>query len=499
MGLLNIFKKKKSRKKLTRDQMLHLSRQFDSAKFDNIFAGWTGTSATPDEELRGSLSTMRARTRSLCQNSEYAKKFLNLTKSNVVGSRGFKFQAKTRNEQGALDKLDNNYLERLFFEWSKNPDHVSIDGRLDWLGVQNVVMETLARDGEVFIRMMKGGADNPFGFSLWVLEGDSIPIDHNIKLKDEQFIIMGVEQNKFGKPLDYYQAIKTPNQLYDYSYDVKTERVPDSDMIHLYIQERPSQSRGVPWLNTAIRPLQILSDYTESSLVASRIGASAIGFFKSPDGAGYVGDGEDEAGNLLTDFQPGTFQQLPAGMEFEAFDPKHPTTNFPDFVKAVLRGAANGCGVSYNALANDLENVNYSSIRAGVQEDQAHWKTLQQFMISRFCYPVYRNWLKMGITTGQINLPMSKLFKFEEVVFHGRGWSYVDPYKELRAKELALQMGVTSIGKITSEAGEEWTDIFAELAAEKDVAEGLGLNLTGPVNPAPTETIEVENGTDEEN
>jgi capsid protein len=50
----------------------------------------------------------------------------------------------------------------------------------------------------------------------------------------------------------------------------------------------------------------------------------------------------------------------------------------------VLRGAANGAGVSYNALANDLENVNYSSIRAGVQEDQAHWKTLQQFMITRF-------------------------------------------------------------------------------------------------------------------
>ena len=317
--------------------MLHLSRQFDSAKFDNIFAGWTGTSATADEELRGSLSTMRARTRSLCQNSEYAKKFLNLTKSNVIGSRGFKFQAKTRNAQGAVDKLDNNYLERLFFEWSKNPDYVSIDGRLDWLGVQNVVMETLARDGEVFIRMMKGGADNPFGFSLWVLEGDSIPIDHNIKLKDEQFIIMGVEQNKFGKPLAYYQAITTPNQLYDYSYDVKTERVPASDMIHLYMQERPSQSRGVPWLNTAIRPLQILSDYTESSLVASRIGASAIGFFKSPDGAGYVGDGEDEAGNLLTDFQPGTFQQLPAGMEFEAFDPKHPTTAFSDFIKAILR------------------------------------------------------------------------------------------------------------------------------------------------------------------
>ena len=102
MGFLNIFKRKKSRQKITRDQMLHLSRQFDSAKFDNIFAGWTGTSAAPDEELKGALPTIRARARSLCQNSEYAKKFITLTKANVIGPRGFKFQAKTRNAQGDL-------------------------------------------------------------------------------------------------------------------------------------------------------------------------------------------------------------------------------------------------------------------------------------------------------------------------------------------------------------------------------------------------------------
>ena len=216
MGFLNIFKKKKSRNKITRDQMVHLSRQFDSAKFDNIFAGWTGTSAAPDEELKGALPTIRARTRSLCQNSEYAKKFITLTKANVIGPRGFKFQAKTRNTQGDLDKFDNNYLERLFFEWSKNPDYVSVDGRQDWLGIQNVVMETLARDGECFIRIMRAEGANPFGFSLWVLEGDAIPINHNIQTKNDEYIVMGIEQNKFGKPLAYYQALKTPTQLNSY-------------------------------------------------------------------------------------------------------------------------------------------------------------------------------------------------------------------------------------------------------------------------------------------
>jgi hypothetical protein len=66
--------------------------------------------------------------------------------------------------------------------------------------------------------------------------------------------------------------------------------------------------------------------------------------------------------------------------------------------------------------------------------------------------------------------------------------------KRIESKRIGPSDGRYIHRENNAEAGEEWTDIFAELAAEKDVAEGLGLNLTGPVNPAPTETIEVENG-----
>ena len=481
MGIFNLFKKKTEDRGKRISQKMNL-RQYDSAKFDNLFAGWTGTSQSPDEELRSALPTIRARTRGLCQNSEYARKFLALCKSNVIGSHGIRFQAKTRQENGVLDGIDNNYLEGEFFEWGMNKDYCSINGRLDWFSVQQQAMETLARDGEVFIRLMKGTEGNPYGLSLWVLEGDAIPINHNLSQSNENYIVMGIEQDQFGKPLAYYQAIKTPVEQVNYQFSNETERVPADEMIHLYIAERPGQSRGVPWLQSAIRPLQMLHKYQESELVSSRVGSSAQGFFLSPDSTGYVGTGEDATGDLVTEFSPGQFHQLPAGVQFQAFEPNHPTTAYSDFVKSVLRAASSGCLVSYNSLANDLESVNYSSIRAGQKEEQDHWKGLQNMMIQGLCYPVYKAWLKMAITTGQLNLPMSKLRKFHQVKWHPRGWSYVDPLKELQAKELALKIGVTSLSEIAGEQGKEYTDILAQLAAEKDLADGLGLILTPPIS-----------------
>ena len=118
-------------------------------------------------------------------------------------------------------------------------------------------------------------------------------------------------------------------------------------------------------------------------------------------------------------------------------------------------------------------------------------------MISRFINPVYEEWLKMGITSGALDLPISKIEKFKQVKFHPRGWSYVDPEKELKAKKLALEMGATSLAEITGEMGKEWTDILSQLKAEKDLAAGLELNLTPPLtDETPDFVEEIQDGTE---
>lgn len=480
MAIFDLFKKADPPKKRTiRKQS---SRMFASAQTSELFSGFRGVAGTPDEEIFGSLQTMRNRSRQVCQDNELGRKFLSMVKSNIV-LNGINFQAKTRRDDGTLDDRDNLRLEQAWQIWGENPRFCSIDGRKNWVDTQRLVAETLARDGECFIRMMKGVDDNPFGFSLWVLESDYFPINNNKVLDDDTAIVMSVEQNKYGRPLAYHQVIRKPGLFYGTSINqiFKTERVPADEIVHLYIQERPGQSRGVPWLNTALRPLDMLGQYQLSELTASRISSSAMGFFTSPTSDAYVGTDVDEEQNLVTEFEPGTFQQLPEGMDFKPFDPTHPNTAYKDFTKTVLRSVASGLLVSYNNLTNDLESVNYSSIRAGQSEERSQWQICQNFMIHNFCSPIYKSWLRMAITSGwfelggNANLPMSKVTKFENVRWIPRGFPYVNPLQEIQAKQLAVQLGVESLTDITATNGKEWDEVISQLARERDIIRDLGL------------------------
>jgi capsid protein len=120
--------------------------------------------------------------------------------------------------------------------------------------------------------------------------------------------------------------------------------------------------------------LKQLNGYLEAELVASRTSASKMGFFTSPDGEGFTGDGEAQVGNDRNmNVEAGSFVQLPNGVDFKAFDPNHPTSQFESFIKSVLRQIASGLNIPYNELANDLEGVSYSSLRQSVLEASEYY------------------------------------------------------------------------------------------------------------------------------
>ena len=484
MKLFDLFKKNKDVPKRRSNPV----RNYASAKYDNLFYGWRGTDASADKELINNLQTIRNRVRQVCNDDVYARKFLSMVKSNVIGADGIILQSKAKRDDGSFDTNDIRLIESAWKEWGSEKRFCSADKRLNWRDIQRIVVETLARDGEVFIRMIRS-ADNPFAFSLFVMEGDWFDLKRNHVMDDSKVMRMSIEQNSFGEPLAYYQ-LTSPPESQTLSYVGEAERVPAEEIIHVYLMERPGQSRGVPWMNTALRGLEMLHQYHESELVASRIGSSSMGFFTSPDAQGYTGTDKESDGSLIQEFQPGTFQQLPDGVEFQPFTPNHPTNAFPTFVKSILRSISSGLGVSYNALSSDLESVNFSSIRAGVMEERIVWQTLQNFMIEHFCKPVFKSWLRMAIASGRLPLPMQKIEKFEEVSWVPRGWSYVDPLKEINAHKVAVEMGVESLSEIASSKGKDLVEIFEQIKREKELAESLGISL--PSMNEVTEKIEVE-------
>jgi lambda family phage portal protein len=454
-------------------------RGFAAAEDSNILSDFKGTSKSIDAELSSGLRKMRMRSRTLSQDNDYAKKYLSMVRSNVVGASGFMLQGKAKKPDGSLDQTDNEYIEKSFKKWGSYTT-CTMSKKLSWGDVQNLFIETVARDGEALCVIVYG-KDLPYGMALQMVDIDLLDESYNVRLDNGNQIRMGVEQDKYGAPVAYHLLSEHPGDDSVYTYMQKRyKKIPASEVIHAFISERPGQSRGAPWMHTAIRRLNMLGGMEEAELVASRVAASKMGFFTSPDGDGYVGDDEEEEeGALISDAEPGVFEQLPEGVSFQTFDPQHPSTAFDSFVKTVLRGAASGLNVAYNTLANDLEGVSFSSIRSGTIEERDQWKQKQSWMIEHFCMPVYLAWLKSAILSGKLNLPMVKIEKFEEVIFQSRGWNWVDPRSDSIANEMSIKMGVTTRSEIAAAQGKNLEDIFEQLSKEQELADKYGLDITG--------------------
>ena len=203
-----------------------------------------------------------------------------------------------------------------------------------------------------------------------------------------------------------------------------------------------------------------------------------MGFFTSPDGEGYTGDGEStDKNNRLMNVEPGTFEQLPSGVDFKTFDPNHPTQQFESFIKTILRQVASGLNVPYNELANDLEGVSYSSLRQSVLEAREYYKFMQRFLAQHLLEPVYLKWLEMAIMKNKLNLPMTKFDKFTRVRFVGKGFSWIDPQREAQANVLLLKNGLISVQDVQQNYGRDTEDLYSQLQAEKNLRQNFEVQV----------------------
>lgn len=455
-------------------------RSYESALQDRLTASWNAGSATPDEEIRGALETTRNRARDLARNNEFARKYISLVVANVVGHNGFGLQCLAE-EQGRPDTAARDLIERAFARWAKRGT-CEISGRLSFVDVQRAVIETWARDGEALVLQLTGKeSGNAFGYGLRLLEVDRLPVQYSQDLKNGRRAVMGVELDDMNRPVAYWLNLGRLGSAY--AQPTRLTRLPAEQVIHVYKPARPEQVRGMPPMHAVIAGLKMLDGYEEAAIVAARAGAAKMGFFTNPDGdAAALGDDKDDEGNFITDADPGSFQVLPKGYDFKTFDPDYPHANYAAFVKARLRGIASGLGITYHGLANDLEGVNFSSIRSGTLEERDAWMVLQTWFIEAFMRPVYHGWLAEALLAGAITypngsaLPASKRDKFAAHTWLGRRWGWVDPLKDIEASRLAIKSGIASPQMVAAQAGVDVEDVLQQIADFEQLVAKSGVN-----------------------
>lgn len=491
--MFNFFKKKAEKKPLNirirdinkRRSLVAQQRKFDAGFIDNLTYSFTGSQASINEEIRHGLRLMRARSRDLCFNNDYAKRFIKMVQSNVVGPEGIKLQGRIKQDDGITsDDLDNKVLERAWRQWGK-PENCSVERKLSFNDIERLVIGCVARDGEVLIHLVETPFEG-FGLRLGIYSGDYLDEVHNEELPNGNIIIMGVEYDPNGVIVNYHLR-KGKIKSYRNVYPERDYRViPAEQIIHLHIVDFPDQARGVPWTHTAIRRLNMMGKYEEAELVAAAIGASKMGFYSSLDGDGptpdeIAGDNyPDDDAELIQKMEPGYIENLPQGTSFTGFDPTHPTTAFDGFMRAILRGASAGLNVAYSGISNDLENVNFSSIRSGVLEERDQWKLIQRWLITHMHQRIYEKWLGYAILRNRLPFAIYKIDEkmlFENIQWQPRGWDWVDPKKDSDANMQNVKLGVETRQSILSKQGRDFDETLQQLAYEKQAAEKAGVNI----------------------
>lgn len=455
-----------------------LVRNYTGANGGRLFADFIASSFSADSELKHGLPVLRNRSRDLARNNEYAKRFLNLIKTNVVGEKGFSIQVRARNNDRTLDAAGNAIIENAFKAWGRMGS-CEVSGRMSWLDCQRFAAEGLARDGEVFVKKVRNRQFRD-GFTLQFIEPDLIDNEkHGRNENNGNEIRMGVELDSFHRPVAYYVLTSHPNDDFQASVRArKHTRVPAEQMMHIFMPTRTHQTRGEPFMAAAISTLKHLDGWREASLVAARASAAKFGVITTPSGDEFVGDEETDEGMDVISFEPASVHQLPAGHNFEMVDPKHPTSSFAEFETAMLRGVASALNVSYTSLANDLTGVSYSSIRQGAIEERDHYKMLQSFLVQHFCEPVFRAWLDSALDFGNVPIPLTKYDKFaDNVHFRGRGFAWVDPMKEINAAVTAINNGLISMNDVAANYGRDVEELFAQIQSDKEMAERYGLKM----------------------
>lgn len=458
-------------------------RAYAGAIINRLTSDWIANGTSADAEIKTSLRKLRDRSRQLVRDNPYARQAKRTTQINVVGG-GIKMQSQVMMLRGTKrDDKTNDLIEGKWERWCRK-EFCDVAGKNTFRMFEWLAAGALPESGEVIFRIHRrpfGGSKIPM--ALEIIESDLLDEDYSgaVSGKGNEWR-MGVEIDPYGRPVQYAFLTRHPG---DYWFqgtpdkeNVKHVFLPARDVIHLFIPERPNQHRGVPWFAPVIADVHQLAGYEEAAVVRARSTASLMGFITSPEGE--LEADEIENGQRITEFEPGVFKYLDPGQQVTVPDLKSPDGQYEGFVRAKTRRFAAGFGCSYETLSRDFSETNYSSSRLSLLEDRDHWRVVQNYLIENFHTRVYREWLEVAVLSGELSLVDFELRpeRYDAPKWLARGWSWVDPLKEVKAYREAEQAGYLTKAQIIAQSGGgDFDDNLAEIARERKAAKDSGVIL----------------------
>ncbi|EOU9592087.1 phage portal protein [Klebsiella aerogenes] len=438
-----------------------------------ISFGFTSGLATNNinNVLRWFLAEMRATSREAALHNPIARKYVNLSVDGVVGSMGVYVKPSLELEGKSQEELHtlNLKLEKLFDRWAYNADRFSLDGSLTLDVFQQTLVRILVTDGEAFVRLH----DINGTVKVEIIDAVRLTQLNNQWLENGNYISNGIEFDQYHKPVNYWFCMYNP---ITYTYDATNfEKMPASEIFHLFVPEAMGQERGIPEMVASTKLLEDLQSFTEASLIAKRVASSSMAFITNNDNETDIVEleaGENTETAKYSEFlEPGAIFELSKNQDIKTVNPQAGVDRIHEFTDELLSQIAMGLNCTKMSLLGDTSNASFSAAKLSDRLQNTTFQTKTNALINKVLKPIWIQWLKSEmLNNNSLGLSFSDFDELAEGVrFIPQTPISLDPVKDIQAQVMQIDAGLKSRTQVISEMGGSANIVFDEIEKEKQL------------------------------
>lgn len=441
-------------------------REFD----DNLYSA--------DEDIGDNKEILMARSRQLYMGNAIAVGAIRKMRTNIIGT-GIKLKPKINKKILELsdeeaDEIQNR-IQTIWELWA-NSTECDSERQSNFYQLQSLAFITQLIDGECFVLLPLKNSNNDF-FELKIKLIDSArcvePYASNVNAKN------GVEINADGEVIAYW-FINDKLTLQPKRVQV-TGKNGRKNVLVLMEKERIGQRRGVPLLSPVIEMLSQITKFTNAELMNAVVSSMFSVFITSDLNANPISDlFKEEKSEKENNYSlgSGTIMELEPGQDVKFAEPTRPNTQFDNFLFSMCKQLGAALEIPVEVLLSNF-NASYSASKASLEEVWKMYLMRRSWIVANFCQPIFEEWLDEAVAKGYIKLkgyfdnPLIRK-AYQQAEWYGETQSQLDPYKEVKAAELRIATGISTIAREARAInGSDWKDNIEQRKIEKKAMEGL--------------------------
>lgn len=484
--------------------MMAVTGGYSGASYNHRTSNWMTGTGDADSETVMDLPDLRGRSRDLYRNSPIAAGACETEVSHVIGT-GLMLQPQVDAETLGLDEDQaeefHAMVKRHWLPWAESVFCDASESQ-NFYELQDLAYRTEWLSGDCVGLLVDVDRQGPSAglpsLAIQLLESDRVC---NPQLAmDTPEMVQGFEKNSRGAAVAVHVADRHPGGGLS-AKNINWTRVEiwgkDSgrrNVLHLMRKRRVGQTRGVPQLAPIIEHLKQLERYSMAEVDAA-VNSATIAMFAKMDAEAFEDIFDDDAKASIIQnamrwdgqVRSGSVVNLLPGESIESPASGRPNPNFDPFFTAMLKQVGIGLNIPFEVLTKHFQS-SYSAARAALLDAWRFFKIRRAAVATRFCQPVYEEWLAAMVADGVISAPgffSSPMIRraWCSAVWMGDGPGAIDPLKEVSAAEKRVNMGLTTLEEeVAAYDGGDWATKHRQRTVEHDerVEAGLEPEILAP-------------------